>query len=152
MASSSNNLRALAGGLAGAAAVTLINETARRKIDNAPRLEKMGIEATEKLFRKTGNKVPAKDTVFGLAMAGDLLTNMLYYRRARGGTVGETLLRGAALGLLAGVSAVLLPEKLGLDDEPTNKTTGTKMMTVAWYLAGGLVAAGVNLLLSEKKK
>jgi hypothetical protein len=53
------------------------------------------------------------------------------------------MLRGAGYGLFAGLGAVGLTQKLGLSDKPVTKTTETKVMTVAWYLLGGLVAAFV---------
>ncbi|HKH61818.1 MAG TPA: hypothetical protein VKA49_13350, partial [Flavitalea sp.] len=49
--------------------------------------------------------------------------------------------RGAALGLAAGVGALKLSEPFGLDDTPISKSTRRKVLTVAWYLAGGLVTA-----------
>ena len=45
------------------------------------------------------------------------------------------------LGLVAGVSAVVLPEPLGLSKESSNKTLGTQLMTIVLYLMGGLAAA-----------
>jgi hypothetical protein len=34
----------------------------------------------------------------------------------------------------------MLPALMGLGEVPSGKTTVTKFMTVAWYLAGALVA------------
>ena len=48
---------------------------------------------------------------------------------------------GGALGLAAGVGALELTKPMGLDDRPITKSTRTKVLTVAWYLAGGLVTA-----------
>jgi hypothetical protein len=43
--------------------------------------------------------------------------------------------------MLAGVGAVVLPGPLGLGRQPTNRARATQVMTVLWYLAGGLAAA-----------
>jgi hypothetical protein len=51
------------------------------------------------------------------------------------------LLRGAALGLAAGLGAVFLPGPLGLGEAPSNRTPATTAMTIGWYLIGGLAAA-----------
>ena len=58
-------------------------------------------------------------------------------------------LRGALLGLVAGVSAVILPKPLGLPQEPSNKTTGTQLMTIGLYLMGGLIAAAITQLVDS---
>ena len=58
-------------------------------------------------------------------------------------------LRGVLLGLVAGVTAVVLPKPLGLPEEPSNKTLGTQLMTVGLYLTGGLVAAAVTRLVDK---
>ena len=47
---------------------------------------------------------------------------------------------GVALGLAAGVGAVLLPPQLGLSGATTGRTGATAALTVALYAAGGLVA------------
>ena len=60
--------------------------------------------------------------------------------------------RGPALGFLAGMGAVLLPKPLGLNREYSNRTPATKIMTIAWYLAGGLVSSAVASLLKNKNR
>ncbi len=57
--------------------------------------------------------------------------------------------RGALLGLVAGVTAVVLPKPLGLSEEPSNKTLGTQLMTIGLYLMGGLVAAAITQLVDN---
>jgi len=58
-------------------------------------------------------------------------------------------LYGALLGLAAGISAVVLPKSLGLPEESSNKTLGTKIMTVGLYLIGGLAAAAVAKMVDK---
>jgi hypothetical protein len=50
-------------------------------------------------------------------------------------------MRGALLGLAAGVGAAYLPPRIGLGEQPGQRPPATQIMTVAWYLAGGLAAA-----------
>lgn len=47
---------------------------------------------------------------------------------------------GAALGLVAGAGAVLLPPALNLSGGTTGRTGATAALTVALHTAGGLVA------------
>jgi hypothetical protein len=58
-------------------------------------------------------------------------------------------LRGALLGLAAGITAVVLLKPLGLPKEPSNKTLGTQVMTIGLYLMGGLVAAAITQLVDN---
>ena len=96
---------------------------------------------------------PSKDTLQGLALAGDLVTNSLYYALVGVGSPdpASALLRGAALGAAAGIGAVVLPPLIGLGSAPSRRTPQTKAMTFAWYLAGGLAAAGAWSLLQNRR-
>jgi H+/Cl- antiporter ClcA len=85
-------------------------------------------------------------------MAGDLISNTLYYSLAGLGNKKNLLLRGSLLGALAGIGAVLLPRPLGLNETYSNRTTKTKFMTVGLYLFGGIVAAEVIHLLKRDQK
>jgi hypothetical protein len=138
------------GGLAGAAALTLMNEGVKKINSNAPRLDLLGQNAVAKFMK--GNDMLSKTAQQFFPMAGDLISNSLFYGMARGSSPANTMLRGALLGLGAGVGAVALPEVMGLDPKPTNKTNETKLMTIAWYVVGGLVAAAVINALDSYKK
>ena len=48
---------------------------------------------------------------------------------------------GIWAGLIAGLGAVLVPRQVGLGDPPNADRRVTQLMTVAWYVIGGLVAA-----------
>jgi hypothetical protein len=138
-----NVLRALASGIAGAGALTLIHESARRMIPNAPRADVLGMRAIDKIMRKGDFAPPPDDRLHQWALAGDLVGNSLYYGLVGVGSPRGAWLRGGLLGLGAGLGAVALPGPLGLGEGPSGRTNATKAMTVAWYLAGGLVAAAV---------
>jgi hypothetical protein len=143
-------LRALSSGLAGACALTLIHQAARRITDKAPRADVLGMRALAKTIRTTGRQSPPDDQLYPWTLAGDLVANSLYYSLV--GTDGGTgaWLRGTALGLGAGVGALALPGPMGLGSRPTNRTVATQVMTVAWYLLGGLAAAGVSTALARR--
>ena len=139
--------RALGSGLAGAAAVTAVNEIARRTIPNAPRLEVLGMRALAATLRAAGRPVPDHDMLFYETLAGDLLSNALYYSQVGLGDRRGAWRRGALLGLAAGLGAALLPPKLGLGHQPAERTPATQIMTAAWYVIGGLAAAAAAQLL-----
>lgn len=143
-------LRALASGLAGAGVLTLIHESARRALPDAPRMDVLGMRAIAKSMRGVGQEPPPADELHALALAGDVVSNSLYYSLVGVGGPGGALVRGTLLGLAAGVGAVLLPEPLGLGSAPSARTTQTKAMTVGWYLAGGLAAALAYRLLADE--
>lgn len=134
-------LPAAASGFVGACVLTLIHESARRAWPRAPRMDVLGMRAIAGSLRAAGQEPPPDDELHTLALAGDVVSNSLYYSLVGVGRPEKTLLRGTILGLAAGVGAVLLPEPLGLGNAPSARTPETKAMTVGWYLAGGLAAA-----------
>lgn len=145
-------INALGGGLAGAAAVTLIHETVKRIVPESPRLDVLGMNAISKGMHAAGLKRPAQKALFNWALAGDLISNSIYYSLA--GIVQEKnpWARSTALGLAAGIAAVALPERIGLNDKYSNKSTSTKLMTIGLYVAGALVTTAVLKLLDRKKQ
>jgi hypothetical protein len=135
--------RALLSGAAGALSLTAVHQTARRVSDAAPRMDLLGMRALARTFRAADQDPPPRDTLYDLTLAGDLVSNTLYYSLVGVGEEGGEWKRGALLGLAAGVGTVVLPPLLGLGSAPSRRMTATAAMTVAWYTAGGLAAAGV---------
>ncbi|RYY25510.1 MAG: hypothetical protein EOO04_11815 [Chitinophagaceae bacterium] len=134
---------ALISGLAGSLALTALHQLLKGHVKNAPRMDKMGEQALGKILSGTGQTIPEENKLYKATLAGDIVGNALYYSVV--GTVpGSPVLTGAGLGLAAGVGALVLPEKLGLNKEYSNATTKTQVLTVAIYLAGGLVAGLVQ--------
>ncbi len=84
---------------------------------------------------------PPHDAMQGMALAGDLVANSLYYAMVGLGPPERAMLRGAILGAAAGLGAIVLPPMMGLGRRPRGLTPRTKAMTFTWYLAGGLAAA-----------
>ena len=133
----------LAGGFAGAFALTLVHETARHlRPADAPRMDVLGMRGLRKLPGRADVSPPDHGTLFGLTMAGDILSNGLYYSLIDTGRHAGR--QGLLFGLAAGIGGVVLPGPLGLGDAPSGRTPQTKAMTVAWYTLGGLVAGAVG--------
>ncbi len=127
-------------GLAGAIVLTLIHETARRTVDEAPRMDTLGRRSLARGLEAVGIEPPPHDRLQALAFAGDIVSNTIYYALVGMGSPERAPLRGAVLGGAAGIGAVVLPPYLGLGRRPRGVTPRTKAMTFAWYLAGGLAA------------
>jgi hypothetical protein len=141
--------RALVSGAVGAGALTALHETVRRVAPHAPRMDVIGERALKRSLRKVGITPPKRDGLYRWTLAGDLTGNALYYGLVGIGDDRRAWLRGAALGLAAGLGAAFLPGPLGLGRQPGQRTPMTQILTVAWYLAGGLAAAAVYRALSR---
>ncbi|MDU0370946.1 hypothetical protein ACFPAF_11110 [Hymenobacter endophyticus] len=145
---SCNLPQAVASGFAGALVLNVLHETVRRiRPNDAPRMDLLGERGLRKLLASAGAPQPNHATAYKLTLAGDILSNGLYYSLVGTGT--GVWWRGAALGLAAGVGGVLLPGPLGLGKAPSNRTPQTKAMTVTWYLVGGLAAAATSWALNK---
>jgi hypothetical protein len=145
-------VKAILGGFVGACALSLLNESARKFIDDAPRLDILGKRAIALPLMKAGQTPPRDSELFWISMAGDIALNTLYFSLASLGDEEKIFQNAALLGLAAGVGTVILPKHLGLGAEPSGRTGQTQLMTVAWYLAGGLAAATAMRALSENSE
>ncbi|NIJ53800.1 hypothetical protein [Dyadobacter arcticus] len=142
-------IKNISAGLAGAVALNILHETAKRFYSKAPRVDLIGEEALSKSLNALGISSPSRKNLFGLTLAGDLISNSMYYSMVPVGKSKNLIFRGAAYGLAAGIGALTLTKPMGLDDDHVNKTVQTKVLTVAWYLVGGLVAAFVAQKIGE---
>jgi hypothetical protein len=86
------------------------------------------------------------------ALVGDLAANSLYYGLVGLGDPEDGLRNGAALGLAAGLAAVYLPEPLGLGRQPAKNSIETNVLTVAFYLLGGIAAGAAYQALSSDEE
>ena len=145
------SIKSTIGGLAGACALTLLNESVKKLDKDAPRMDLLGMNAVARLMKGNSILTQTAGKLFPVALASDLVSNSLYYSMADTDTRKQTLIRGALLGLGAGVGAVTLPKTLGLNEEATTRTMKTKVLTVTWYLIGGLVAAAAMNMMNKKK-
>jgi hypothetical protein len=136
--------RAFAAGTVGAVALTAVHQLARRVTENAPRMDVVGRRAIEKGMTAAGAQPPEGQKLQNLALAGDLFANSAYYSLIACGRNPHVWRRATALGLAAGAGALLLPRYMGLGDPPRSTNAANQVMTVAWYLLGGLATAAAT--------
>ncbi|MBC7450611.1 MAG: hypothetical protein H7259_03895 [Cytophagales bacterium] len=141
----------LSSGFAGAVAVSAIHETIRRIYPAAPRMDLLGKQSLAKVIHKAGGHTPTRTNMYAYTLAADLLGNTLFYSLSGIGKNKNVFAKGAALGLLAGVGAVVLPKYLGLNESYSNRTLNTKAITVGLYVIGGIVTASVLYFMNRKK-
>lgn len=144
-------IASLGGGLAGACAVTLIHESVRKIVPKAPRMDLLGMNAISKGLNAAGIKTPTGNKLYTLALAGDILSNSIYYSLAGAGNEKNIWLKSSMLGLAAGIAAVTLPGPMGLEEKHSARTTETKLMTIGLYVAGSLIATSIMKLLAKRK-
>ncbi len=132
-------LKAAAAGAVGAIATNVAHELTRRLVPNAPRVDVLGMQALAKGLTATTGSTPTGADLYRSTLVGDLLSNSAYFS-AVGFGGGNAVAVGLGLGVLAGLGAVVLPPRMGLDEKPTARTPATEAMTVALYTAGGLAA------------
>jgi len=120
-------------GLGGAIALNLLHEIIRNNFDNVPEVNKVGEEALNKGLEKVDLKITDKDQLYAATLAGDVISNGVYYATT------STSNFNIVSGLAAGIGAVVLPKNMGLDDSPVAGTTQKKLMTVGYYLFGAVV-------------
>jgi hypothetical protein len=141
MAGTSSIPASLGAGIVGAVALTLLHETTRYWMQDAPRMDELGERALRKMIEATGHRSPGEPAMHRLALAGDIATNSLFYAvigKGRG-----AWLRGGLLGALAGLGAAYLPPYLGLGEPRHGSNPKTQLTTIAYYLTGGLATAAV---------
>jgi hypothetical protein len=114
-------------------------------------MDMLGMQAIENGLRSLQVQPPQGKSLYEMALAGDLVSNALYYSMVAQGKPEGALLRGAMLGLAAGLGAVALPKPLGLQPQ-INRTSATHAMTIGWYLLGGLVAGAAYQMLSGDRR
>jgi len=132
----------LIAGFAGALSLTLVHESLKRKLPDAPRIDLLGEEALQALLSKTGEPMNDSKKLYVATLAGDLLTNALYYS-AIGAGRKYTWTKALTLGLSAGLGAVKLARPLRLNEKTVARNDNVKVLTVLYYLTGALVTAGI---------
>ena len=143
-------VKALIGGFAGAIALNLLHETVKKLNPDAPRVDLVGEEALSKGLDAIGVHPPTGDALYAATLAGDVISNGLYYTAIGFGSPKYLWTRAAVTGITAGLGAVTLPGPMGLDDQPVTRTDTTKVLTVAWYLFGAMVTAAVLTKIQDK--
>ncbi|WP_312079087.1 hypothetical protein [Chryseobacterium sp.] len=125
-------IKKLIAGLGGAIALNLLHEIVRKSCKDVPHVSEVGEEALEKMTEGTVLEIKNPDQLYAATLAGDVISNTIYYA-----TTATT--HNFASGIIAGVSAIALPQKLGLDPDPVASTNKKKIMTVGYYLFGAIV-------------
>lgn len=148
----SNWGRAYAAGVAGATALTAVHQLAQRVFDDAPRMDVVGETGIARGLEAAGRTPPTGLSLHRLALAGDLFANSAYYSLVACGSHAHVWRRGVVLGLAAGAGALALPRHLGLGDPPRSDRVPNQIMTVAWYLVGGLAAAAFAARVSHPQQ
>lgn len=119
-------------GLGGAIALNLLHEIVRKNFDDVPHINEVGEEAVQKMTDSTAFEISDPDKLYAATLAGDILSNAIYY-----GTTATN--HNFTSGIAAGIGALVLPQKLGLNDQPVAENNKKKIMTVGYYVFGALV-------------
>lgn len=72
------------------------------------------------------------DKLYAATLAGDIVSNAIYY-----GTTATN--HNFISGIVPGIGAIVLPQKMGLNDEPITENNKKKLVTVGYYILGALV-------------
>jgi hypothetical protein len=104
----------------------------------------------ERIVRLVGRRPPARSVLHPIALAGDLIANSAFYALVGLGEPRRAPLRGVLLGTAAGIGALVLAPRLGLGTPPHSHERHNQLLTVTWYLAGGLVAGTVARHLARR--
>jgi hypothetical protein len=146
----------LESGIAGAATLTLLRETLDHmdpKVSGTSFFQKKGVirELKKSMHKKGigGVKIYIKLAAELLGLAGVLGLSSL-------GKKKNALLRGVLLGGITGVVAVLVNDNADKEKDPSltdQEIWRKRIVTVALYMLGGLIAGGaVNMIKKRKKK
>lgn len=119
-------------GFAGAIALNILHETVRKNFTNVPHINELGEEALLKLTDNTPINITGEKSLYAATLFGDIVSNGLYYA-----TTATN--HNITSGLLAGVGAIALPKKMGLNDTPVAENNQKKAMTIGYYVFGALV-------------
>ena len=142
--------KSLLSGFVGAIALNALHETVRQTYPEAPRVDKLGKRGIVTITKAVNAPTPTGNALYATAMAGDVLSNTLYYSLIGAARPEAAWPLGGVLGALAGAGAVTLAEPLGLGDDPVRRTATTAALTVAWYTVGGLATAAMFRWLSRR--
>jgi hypothetical protein len=118
----------------------------RRRFYSAPRMDEVAMRGLRRILP---GRFRDPRRLHQLALAGDLVSNSVYYSVIAAPTRKATWTRAAVLGTAAGLCALFLPERLGLGAPQNSHRRSNRFMTVGWYLAGALATALVATRMRE---
>jgi hypothetical protein len=143
------SLKSILSGLGGSLTLTLLHQLLKGHVTHAPRMDLLGKQALTRMVSLSSTPVPPEKDLYNITLAGDITGNALYYSVVDR-MPGNKVVNGALLGAAAGVGALVLPGKLGLNPGYSNATRKTQVLTVAIYLAGGLMAGLLSQQINKK--
>src|SRR5688500_11874593 len=94
-----NRMKNLFGGIIGAVTLTVLHELYRRIDPLAPRVDLVAEEALTKAVEATGHSAPTANRLYVATLAGDIISNSIYFALIGQGRNQNLLLRGAGFGL-----------------------------------------------------
>ncbi len=144
--------RAALAGSVGAAALTTLHEAVRKLSPQAPRPDIVGMRGIARLLTRLELRIPSNRVLHRIALAADLLSSSALFAAVGVGRPSRAPVRGAVLGALAGISALALPRQLGMGNPSHRSEQSSRLMTVGWYVAGGLVAGLVHRVLAARAR
>ena len=136
--------RAVAG-LGGAIALNILHKIVKDNFRDVPNFDQVEEQAIDKSLGKVNLQVKDHDKLYNATVAGDIVTNALYY-------TFTPFKMNSVIGALGGLGAMVLPKKLGLDNRPIAGTDRKKMITVGYYIFGALVAGGIYRALTSRER
>lgn len=145
-----NFAKSIIAGFAGAAALNILHESVRKFDLEAPRMDLVGEEVVKKSAEAMNIEPPAGNKLYGITLAGDMVTNASYFAAIGMGGRKFILLRAIGAGISAGIAAIKAPKPMGLNEKHVANTDKREIMTVAYYVFGALVTAGVLTMLGKK--
>lgn len=142
--------RNILAGLAGATALNLLHEGLKHTNLESPRVDLLGEEALQKTAHYFGTEINDQNQLYGATLAGDVISNTIYYSMIGSSKPMYIWAKALSLGLMAGLGAIKLPQPMGLDESVVADTRQKQVLTVGYYIFGALVTATV-LTLTRKK-
>jgi hypothetical protein len=104
------------------------------------------MRSVSKFMSAFGVEPPSGATLKKYALVTDIVSNSLMFSAVGAKPGMSAWLKGINLGLMAGMGAVTMPDKVGLGKDSallTKRNTATAVTTVGLYVLGGLAAAAV---------
>ncbi len=144
-----DHMNAIVSGTTGAATLTLAHETLRQLVRRPPRMDLLGMSALSRILRALGVSPPRGRRLRGYTMLADIVANAIWFAPV---VTGQrlTLARGALLGGVAGIGAVVLTPVLGLPKRHRGVDRRGQLLTIGLYVAGGIAAAAMASLLRRR--
>lgn len=146
----STKTNAFVAGTAGAATLTLAHEALRQLVKHPPRMDLLGMSALSRILRSFGVKPPRGAKLRGYTMLADIVANAVYFAPIAASR-RFTVRKGALLGGVAGLGAVVLTPMLGLPKRHRGIDARGQLLTIGLYVAGGIAAAAMTSLLHERE-